>query len=142
MREIHKGHRALNLKPLEHTLSIVYIDTLEDIYEAINARCFDITDRQIGTNPERVYSIYYYDEGLLKDDAYLSAYGNKDCLIVGDIIITKHDAQGEMVDLKDSDIDYIGKQVWRVVDNMHRELDVLFPISYPNYNIYGRSVRR
>lgn len=28
----------------------------------------------------------------------------------------------------------IGKQVWRVVGNMHRELDVLFPISYPNYN--------
>ena len=46
-----------------------------------------------------------------------------------------------MVDLKDSDIDYIGKQVWRVVDNMHRELDVLFPISYTNYNIYGRRAR-
>lgn len=140
MREIHKGHRALNLKPLDHKLSIVYIDTLDDICTAINARCFDIATRQIGTNPDRIYDIYC-DEGLLKETAYLSAYGNKDCLIVGDILIAKHDTQGEMVDLKDSDIDYIGKQIYRVIDNMNRELDVLFPISYPNYNIYGRSAR-
>ena len=49
MREIHKGHRALNLKPLSHEMTVVYIDTLDDIYKAINARCFDIATRQIGT---------------------------------------------------------------------------------------------
>lgn len=134
MREIHKGHIALNLKPLEHKLTVVYIDTLDDIYKAINARCFDIATRQIGTKPDKIYDIYCDDEGLLKQDNYLSAYGNNDCLIVGDILIAKHDAQGEMVDLTQADIDYIGKQIYRTFDNSKREIDILFPISYPNHS--------
>lgn len=134
MREIKHGHRALNLKPLEHKLTVVYIDTLDDIYKAINARCFDIASRQIGTKTDKIYDIYCDDEGLLKPDNYLSAYGNNDCLIVGDILIAKHDEQGEMIDLTQADIDYIGKQIYRTFDNSKREIDILFPISYPNYN--------
>lgn len=132
MREIHKGHRALNLKPLEHKLTVVYIQTLDDIYEAIDARCFDIAPRQIGTNPDMVFDIYCDDEGLFNPNNHLAAYGNNDCLIVGDILIAKHDAQGEMVDLTQADIDYIGKQIYRTFDNRQREIDILFPISYPN----------
>lgn len=134
MREIHKGHRALNLKPLEHKLTVVYINTLDDIYEAINARCFDIAPRQIGTNKNMVFDIYCDDEGLFNPLNHLAAYGNDDCLIVGDILIAKHDSQGEMVDLTQADIDYIGKQIYRTFDNSKREIDILFPISYPNYN--------
>ena len=134
MREIHKGHRALNLKPLTHELSVVYIDTIDDICKAINARCFDIASRQIGTKTDKIYDIYCDDEGLLKSDNYLAAYGNDDCLIAGDILIAKHNAQGEMADLTQADIDYIGKQIYRCVDDLQREIDILFPISYPNYN--------
>ena len=132
MREIHKGHRALNLKPLEQKLCIVYIDQLDDIYKAINARCFDIATRQIGTESDRIYDIYCDDVGLFKQDNYLSAYGNNDCMIVGDILIAKHDKYGEMKDLTNDDVDYIAKQVhyWR--DYHDRELRILFPISYPN----------
>lgn len=132
MREIHKGHRALNLKPLEQKLCIVYIDQLDDIYKAINARCFDIATRQIGTESDRIYDIYCDDVGLFKQDNYLSAYGNNDCMIVGDILIAKHDKYGEMKDLTNDDVDYIAKQVhyWR--DCHDRELRILFPISYPN----------
>lgn len=132
MREIHKGHRALNLKPLDHKLTVVYISTLDDIYEAIDARCFDIAPRQIGTNKDMVFDIYCDDEGLFNPINHLAAYGNDDCLIVGDILIAKHDAKGEMVDLTQADIDYIGKQVYRTFDNRQREIDILFPISYPN----------
>lgn len=132
MREIHKGHIALNLKPLEHKLSIVYITSLDDIYRAINAPCFDIVTRQIGTKKDKIYDIYCDDMGLFKPDNYLSAYGNDECLIVGDIIIAKHDANGEMTDLSNADIDYIGKQIYRTFDNRQREIDILFPISYPN----------
>lgn len=53
MKEIKKGIRAMRLQPLEHKLSIVYIDTLNDIYEAINARCFTTAYRQVGNNPDR-----------------------------------------------------------------------------------------
>lgn len=134
MREIHKGHRALNLKPLEHKLSVVYIDTLDDIYEAINARCFDIASRQIGTNKDKVFDIYCDDEGLLKLDSYLAAYGGEDCLIVGDILIAKHDEYGEMVDLTNEDIDYISVNIHTFVDNEDHEIRVLFPISYPEYD--------
>lgn len=79
MREIHKGHRALNLKPLSGELRIVYVDTLDDIYKAINARCFDIATRQIGTESDRIYDIYCDDVGLYKQDNHLAAYGNHDC---------------------------------------------------------------
>lgn len=134
MREIHKGHMALNLKPLDHKLTIVYIDTIDDIYQAINARCFDIAHRQVGTKTDKVFDIYCDDEGLLKPDNYLAAYGNTDCLIVGDILIAKHNEEGEMIDLTNEDIDYIGKQIYRTFDNRQREIDILFPISYPTYN--------
>lgn len=132
MREIHKGHRALNLKPLDHTLSIVYISTLEDIYTAINAEAFDIVDRQIGLNKDRIYSIYCDDLGRLKPDNHLSAYGDEHCYLVGDLLIAKHNESGEMVDLTESDIDYIGKQIYRTFDNRKHEVDILFPISYPH----------
>lgn len=133
MREIHKGHRALNLKPLEHKLMVVYIQTLDDIYEAIDARCFDIMTRAIGKNKNKVFDIYGDDEGLFNPNNHLAAYGySSDCVIVGDILIAKHDAQGDMVDLTHSDIDYIGKHICRTFDRMNREIDILFPISYPN----------
>lgn len=109
----------------------MYIDTLDDIYEAIDARCFDIATRQIGSNPTKIYDIYCDDEGLLKDNAYLAAYGNEDCLIVGDILIAKHDKHGEMVDLTNEDIDYISCHIHTWVDNEDQEVRVLFPISYP-----------
>lgn len=134
MKEIHKGHRALNLKPLEKKLSIVYIDTLDDICKAINASCFDIATRQVGSDLSKIYDIYCDDEGLLKDNAYLAAYGNEDCLIVGDILIANHDKYGEMVDLTNEDIDYIREHIRLWVDNQDQEIRVLFPISYPKYN--------
>lgn len=134
MKEIKHGHRALNLKPLSHELAVVYIDTLDDIYKAINATVFDIADRQIGDKPNKVYSIYCDDEGLFKEDAYLAAFGSPENLIVGDILIAKHDAQGEMIDLTTEDIDYIGKHVYRYEDNAHRIVDYIYPIHYPNYN--------
>lgn len=134
MREIHKGHRALNLKPLEHKLTVVYIDTLDDIYKAINARCFDIASRQIGTKSDKIYDIYCDDEGLLKENAYLAAFGSPENLLVGDILIAKHDSQGEMIDLTTEDIDYIGKHVYRYEDQAHRIVDYIYPIHYPNYN--------
>lgn len=134
MKEIKHGKRCLQLHPLEKTLTVVYIDTLEDIYKAINARCFDIAYRQIGTKDDKIYDIYCDDVGLFKHNNHLAAYGNEDCLIVGDILIAKHDANGEMINLSQSDIDYIGKQIYRCVDRLNREIHVLFPISYPNYN--------
>ena len=141
MKEIRKGHKALNLKPLSHKLTVVYIDTIEDIYTAINARCFDIVARQIGRKEDKIFDIYCDDEGLLKPDYYLSAYGSNQCFLAGDILIAKHDAQGEMIDLPQEDIDYIGKQVYRTFDHCNREIDILFPISYPKSYIYGRSAR-
>ena len=134
MREIHKGHRALNLKPLYHKLTVVYIDTLDDIYKAINASCFRIANRQIGTKSDKIYAIYCDDEGLLKDNAYLAAFGSPENLLVGDILIAKHDSRGEMIDLTTEDIDYIGKHIYRYEDQAHRIVDYIYPIHYPNYN--------
>lgn len=133
MREIHKGHRALNLKPLEHKLTVVYIQTLDDIYEAIDATCFDIASRQIGDKTDKIYDIYCDDNGLLKDNAYLAAFGSPENLLVGDILIARHDSQGEMIDLTTEDIDYIGKHVYRYEDQAHRIVDYIYPIHYPNY---------
>ena len=86
-------------------------------------------------NQAKIYDIYCDDEGLFKQDNYLSAYGNRDCMIVGDILIAKHDKYGEMVDLTNDDIDYIGNQIYTTFDHMQREIDILFPISYPYDNI-------
>ena len=117
-------------------MSIVYISSLDDIYKAINAKTFDIVDRQIGRDKNRIYSIYCDDLGRLKPDNHLSAYGNEHCYLVGDLLIAKHDESGEMIDLSYSDIDYIGKQIYRCFDNRKHEVDILFPIYYPNSIYY------
>lgn len=132
MKEIKHIYTALALHPVAQKCEHVGISGIDDIYKEIGADVFDIAVRQIGHDPKRVYDIYVDDMGLLKRENYISAYGDHNCFLVGDIVIAKHDLSGEMVSLTPDDIAYIKSFVFPAWVN-DRVLLILRPISYPSY---------
>lgn len=132
MKEIKHIYTALALHPVTQKCEEVGITGIDDIYRQIGANIFDIATRQIGNDSKRVYDIYVDDMGLLKRGNYISAYGDPDCILVGDILIAKHDLSGEMVSLTLDDIAYIKSYVNRELVN-GKVLLILRPISYPSY---------
>lgn len=75
---------------------------LKELYRLLNCDCIDITSRYIGKDR---YQFIVDDMGLLKNDNFISAH----CLdyrevLVGNIIITKYDEDGELEGLNDDEV--------------------------------------
>lgn len=132
MKEIKHIYTALALHPVTHICEEVGISGIDDICKEIGASIFDIATRQIGNDQKRVYDIYVDDMGLLKRENHVSAYGDPNCFLVGDILVAKHDNSGEMLSLTDDDIEYITSYVNPVRVN-NKMLLILRPISYPSH---------
>lgn len=82
----------------EHTMN----GTLEDIYDALNCRCFDIAERKIAGE---YFSVYCDDEGLLNQAPIVSAMSKTEGpMLVGSLFICRHDEEGDTVSLTDSEI--------------------------------------
>ncbi|MBO4847086.1 MAG: hypothetical protein J5525_12450 [Lachnospiraceae bacterium] len=81
---------------------------LDTYYKILNCRIVEMPDRLIG---DRVYTFIVDEEGKLKDNQLSAAIvkdGDIEDEFVGNIIITKVDySTGELVELDQSDIDYI-----------------------------------
>ena len=88
--------------------TVVDIHEFHDILDNLKVGCFDIVRLQIGSNPEAVYDIYCDDEGLLKDNPIVTAFGkNLEPLLVGNLLIAQSNAYGEQVAFTNEDITYI-----------------------------------
>lgn len=63
-------------------------ENINEIYEILNCRCFDIVDRKIGS---KEYAIYIDDEGLLKDKLTpMGACANANEFLVGNLLIVNN----------------------------------------------------
>ena len=92
-------------------METVDINDYTDFYPLLNASCFDITYRSIGDEKRR-FEIYVDDEGLLKEKPIVSAISSdKENILVGNLVIAKHNNEGCQIDLTDDEIDYIWKYI-------------------------------
>ena len=85
----------------------VDITNYKDFYVLINCSCFDVARRQIG-NEKRYYDIFVDDMGMLRGERIVSAVDNNcEVMLVGNLVITKTDEEGEQIDLSNDDIEYL-----------------------------------
>lgn len=80
-------------------------DELEVFYELIGCRCIDIVQRKIG---HKYFDVICDDEGALVEDPVVSAVDTQfRHMLVGNLIISKSDGEGNLIDLSDADIKQI-----------------------------------
>lgn len=80
---------------------------LKDYYKHLECNCFDIANRRIGGE---VFSIYLDDEGLFKKKIEVSAINrslDERTILVGNLIFSRTDINGETISLTDKDIELI-----------------------------------
>lgn len=130
--------KALLIKPEKHIATEVEIDSFYDILSTLEISVFDVAYRQIGVDESRIYCFYVDDNGLLKENPIVSAWGATDnSTLVGNILITKPGSDGEDESLSQSDIDYIISNTHNIIDiQTGQNVTAVFPIFYPNNKFY------
>lgn len=98
--------KALYVNVEDETVETVEIENrLDEYYRLINCDCIDIVTRKIG---KCYFDIICDDEGLLKDNPKISAINNLgQVMLVGNLLITNSDEDGETTSLTEKDIHYI-----------------------------------
>lgn len=94
-------------------------NTLEEFYRLIDCRYIDIVRRKIG---RKYYDIICDDEGLFDSNPKISAIDNLGrVMLVGNLLITNTDEEGNTVSLTGRDISYIRKRVLPMCTRLHPE---------------------
>lgn len=90
---------------------------LPELYRLLNCDCIDITSRKIG---KHYYDIICDDDGLLKDSPTVTAIDVKTCrpMLVGNLLITKHNVEGENVGLTEKQVKEIMSARCTFIHNM------------------------
>lgn len=96
----------------EKGMEVVEIpNDIDKFYEIIGCRCIDIATRRIGEK-KKYYDIIVDDEGLLVDNPRVSAIdSNLKAMLVGNLIITNYNDEGETTTLTNEDIVYLSQYV-------------------------------
>lgn len=81
-------------------------NSLDKFYEIIKCRCIDIATRRIGEK-KKYYDIIVDDEGLLVGSKISAINKEGKPQLVGNLIITNYDEEGNTTSLTDDDIEYI-----------------------------------
>ena len=91
----------------------IQIKEFEDYYKYLNCNCFDIPTRRIGKK-KRAFDIFCDDEGALKYNI-ASAYNSKNqTMLVGNLIFSKTDDEGETISLTPEEIKYIKSYIKKI----------------------------
>lgn len=102
-------------------------DELDVFYELIGCRCIDIVQRRIG---HKYFDVICDDEGALKDDPVVSAVDTQfRHMLVGNLIISKSDGEGNLIDLSEEDI----KQILRHTKTYFTLGNEMYPALQMNY---------
>ena len=82
---------------------------LQKYYEMLHCDCIDIVSREIGHGrSRRRFDIVCDDEGLFNQDAKISAIDNLGrTMLVGNLLVTNHDAEGNTVSLTDDECEFV-----------------------------------
>ena len=90
-------------------------NNLDDYYNAIDCNTIDIVSRRIG---DGWYDIIVDDEGLLADNPIPSALDveHMTVMLVGNLIISKHDGAGNEISLDDDNVDEVMHNIVAVFD--------------------------
>ena len=95
----------LNVENRELPKVIDIEDDFDVFYELIKCRYIDIVHRKIG---HKYFDVICDDEGALKEDAITSAVDTQfRQMLVGNLIVSKSDDEGNLIDLSDEDIKQI-----------------------------------
>lgn len=99
-------------------------DELETFYELLQCRCIDIVTRRIGG---KIFDIVCDDEGLLTESPRPSAITDVggEVMLVGNLMFFHHDAEGNLVELGQSDIAHLIKNIRQAYDP---KAEKVFPI--------------
>lgn len=105
--------------------------SLEGFYALLRCDCIDIPNRAIG---DRRFDIICDDEGLLKDDTFVSAYSSGGSpMLVGPIFVVKFDGKEDVTSLTEEELDYIEDYVetgWAILDGGVHVARVLVGLDY------------
>lgn len=89
--------------------------TLDSYYEIIGCECIDIVTRDIGG---KIFDIVCDDDGLFRDDATITAVDSSyHAMLVGNLIICHHDAEGHLTGLDEDDVRHIGMHLMTAIDD-------------------------
>ena len=102
-------------------------DELGVFYELINCRCIDIVQRKIGN---KYFDVICDDEGLCKDNPVVSAVDTQfRTMLVGNLIVSNSDDEGNLIDLSDEDI----KQILRHTKTYFTLSNTVYPALQMTY---------
>lgn len=88
---------------------------LDDLYRLIECNTIDIVTRQIGN---KVFDIVVDDEGLLKEDAKISAVDDfGEPMLFGNLLFFHNDGNGNFTELNEDDIECIRKHTRTIIDS-------------------------
>ena len=104
-------------------------DELDEFYKLIHCDTIDIVRRNINGKP---YNIICDDNGLFAEDPKISAInGNLEAMLVGNLLVTQYDAEGEMVSLNDDAIRWLeNNTVVLRTRNYADPYPMLYPVEY------------
>ena len=92
----------LNVKDCEKARVVEIEDELAVFYDLIGCSCITVVERKIG---EHYYDIVADDEGLFADNPKWSALdGTGRGALVGNLIVVKHDGEGNFQGLTDAEV--------------------------------------
>ena len=102
--------------------------TLEEYYKYIGCSCIDIVTRKVG---DTYFDIICDDEGLLKDSPHISAVDTKgNPMLVGNLIFTHTDEEGETIGVTDNDVATIMDEVRLAIAPDDRLLGIVIRMDY------------
>ena len=83
---------------------------IEAFHNTIDCRCIDIVERKVG---DRCFDFIVDDEGLFRHNPMISALSQTgEPMLVGTLIITNSNEEGETTSLTEEDIEYLQKYVY------------------------------
>lgn len=109
----------LNVKDCEKAQVVEIEDELAVFYDLIGCSCITVVERKIG---EHYYDIIADDEGLFVEDPRVSALDSTGHgVLVGNLIVVKHDGKGEFQSLTDEEAQEVLQAAQLVFSVKHNE---------------------
>jgi len=105
----------------EEAKAVEFEHSLQNIYGLLHCDCIDIVSRAIGHGrSSKRFDIICDDEGTFKTSPKISAIDNLGRpMLVGNLLVTNHDAEGNTVSLTDDECEFVLAHVEKLGTRKH-----------------------